>query len=119
MGDREPEELDDDVEEVEDDPDAVEADLAIAAEDEEDAEEASLEELLTQRTAGRRGADDPDDDDDIMALATEREPKVTEPLPSRVIPIKDRQEFVCTNCHLVKKRSQLADEARVLCRDCV
>jgi hypothetical protein len=42
-----------------------------------------------------------------------------EPLPSVVVPIKDRQEFVCSNCHLVKARVQLADAARGLCRDCV
>jgi hypothetical protein len=28
-------------------------------------------------------------------------------------------EFVCSNCFLVKRRTQLADKRRKLCRDCV
>ena len=62
---------------------------------------------------------DGEDDDDIMALASEKEPTSLEPLPTTVIPIKDRKEFVCNRCHLVKARVQLADEERGLCRDCV
>ncbi|MGH2755878.1 MAG: DUF4193 family protein, partial [Actinomycetota bacterium] len=42
-----------------------------------------------------------------------------EPLPAKLKPVKDQQEFVCARCHLVKKKSQLADEKRGLCRDCV
>lgn len=96
----------------------VEDELATVAPD-EDEEETSLEELLAQRAA-RRTPDDADEDDgDIMALTSEKEPRVREPLPSRVIPIRDKEEFVCNRCHLVKARSQLADESRLLCRDCV
>lgn len=109
-------------EELEDDEVTVDEDdeeaLAQAG-DEEESEEASLEELLSQRAAARRGTDESDDDDDIMALASEKEPAVLEPLPITVIPIKDRKEFVCNRCHLVKARVQLADEERGLCRDCV
>lgn len=54
-----------------------------------------------------------------MTLSSEHNSPIREPLPSRVIPIRDRQEFVCSNCHLVKKRSQLADADKALCRDCV
>lgn len=113
---------DDDLEEVEiDDPEEAEAELA-AASDEEDEEDddASLDQLLSQRAASRRGSDDSDDDDDIMALASEKEPRGTADVaPARVIPIKDREEFVCQRCYLVKARSQLADADRSLCRDCV
>jgi hypothetical protein len=114
------EEEDDDLEDLEDeDPDEVEAKLALATDDDDDeSDESSLDELLSQRAAARRGGDDAEDDDDIMALASEKEPAIAEVIPSRVIPIKDRQEFVCSRCHLVKARSQLADEKRVLCRDC-
>lgn len=113
------EELEDDLEEAEDDEDEVAAGLAMAADDEE-SEEASLEELLAQRAAGRRAAGEPDEDeDDIMALSSEREPTGAEVIRTKVIPLKDRQEFVCKRCYLVKARSQLADQERMLCRDCV
>jgi len=104
---------DDDLE----DDDAVEA--AAPGDDEDDSDETSLDELLSQRAATRRGSDEPDDEDDIMALSSESRNPTGEPLPTRVIPLKDRQEFVCSNCHLVKARSQLADAERRLCRDCV
>ena len=114
------EEEDDDLEEVEiDDPEEAEAELAAASEDEDEDDDASLDQLLSQRAAGRRGGDDSDDDDDIMALASEKEPTGTaEVPPSRVIPVKDREEFVCQNCYLVKARSQLANADKMLCRDC-
>jgi hypothetical protein len=87
--------------------------------EEEGAAATSLDELLAQRAAARRGGDEVEDDDDIMALASERTEKLTEASTARVIPIKDRQEFVCNRCHLVKAKSQLADPQRGLCRDCV
>lgn len=107
-----------DVEEAEEteEPDEDEA-LPIAPSDEESEEEASLEELLAQR-ASRRAAEDGEDETDIMALASERDVSATDALSTRVIPI-NRHEFVCNRCHLVKARSQLADEGRGLCRDCV
>ncbi|HET7482518.1 MAG TPA: DUF4193 family protein [Actinomycetota bacterium] len=125
----EPEEIeeledDDDLEELEiDDPEEAEAELALATTDDDDEDEdASLDELLAQRATARRGGadepDDEDDDDDIMALATQPEPEVADVAPVRVIPVKDRQEFVCARCHLVKARSQLKDPDRMLCRDC-
>ncbi len=111
------EEVDDDEVEADEDDD----ELALAATDDEDEEdESSLEELLAQRAAARRGTDEPDDDDDLMGLASEPETiPAIEPLPARVIPLKDRQEFVCNRCRLVKARVQLADAERGLCRDCV
>lgn len=117
------EEEDDDLEEVEiDDPEEAEAELAAANDEDEDEEdEASLDQLLSQRAAARRGSDDSDEDgDDIMALSSEKEPRGTAEVPlSRVVPVKDREEFVCQRCYLVKARSQLADAERTLCRDCV
>jgi hypothetical protein len=88
--------------------------------DDEEGDDSSLEELLAQRSAARRGSDDAEESDDLMSLTSEREPPFRgEALNPRLIPVKDRQEFVCKRCFLVKARSQLADAERVLCRDCV
>jgi hypothetical protein len=128
-----PEELDDDLELVEDadleapgfgiDPDADESESEDDEEDEyvaasdDGSEQTSLEELLAQRAA-RRGSSETEDEPDIMALVPGRD-TIDERVSSRVIPIKDRQEFVCARCRLVKPRVQLADPERGLCRDCV
>ena len=92
-----------------------------ADDEDEDAEGASLDELLAQRAASRRTADDNDDDPaDIMALASDPVAAADDPPipPLRVPPVRQGQEFVCRNCHLVKPRVQLADPERGLCRDC-
>lgn len=111
------EELDDDELESDDD----DEELALAGSDDEDEEdESSLEELLAQRAAARRGTDETDDEDELMGLSSEPDTiPPLEPIPARVIPLKDRQEFVCKRCRLVKARVQLADAERGLCRDCV
>ena len=111
----------DETEEVDEDDleDSGVADAALGPDDDADSEETSLDEILSQRAASRRGADDSDEDaDDIMALTSEKDSPTVDALPTRVIPVKDRQEFVCNKCHLVKARSQLADADRMLCRDC-
>ena len=109
---------DEDLEDLDEDPEEVEAKLALSADDDE-GEESSLDELLSQRAAARRGTDESDDEDDIMSLASEKESDVIkEVIPAVVIPVKDRHEFVCKRCHLVKLRAQLKDEERMLCRDC-
>jgi hypothetical protein len=114
------EESEDELEDLEDDDDEVAAGLALTTDDDEEGDDASLEELLSQRASSRRGGGDPEeDDDDIMSLSSEREPTGAEVIRTKVIPIKDRKEFVCKRCHLVKARSQLADADRELCRDCV
>jgi Domain of unknown function (DUF4193) len=88
--------------------------------DDEEDDDSSLEQLLAQRSAARRASDEPEENEDLMALASEREPPLRgEALNPRLIPVKDRQEFVCKRCFLVKARSQLADAERMLCRDCV
>ena len=119
----EPEELEeseDELEDIEDDEDEVAAGLALASDDDEEGDDASLEELLSQRASSRRAAGESDEDeDDLMSLSTEKEPTGAEAIRTKVIPIRDRKEFVCKRCHLVKARSQLADADRELCRDCV
>jgi Domain of unknown function (DUF4193) len=100
--------------------DADDAELLVEGEDDEESPEASLDEILTPRPSPRRGREEPEEEEDIIsALVPDRDLVSIEPLPSVVVPIKDRQEFVCNNCHLVKARSQLADAERGLCRDCV
>ena len=103
------------------DPEEVEAELAAAhpaGEDDDDSDETSLDELLAQRAA-RRSPEEPEEDvEDIMTLSSEKDAP-REPLPTRVVPIRDREEFVCNRCHLVKKRVQLADADKGYCRDCV
>ena len=111
------EDLEDDDEDL-DEEDAAVATSYLGGDDDEEGDETSLEELLAQRAAARRPAEE--DDDDIMSLASEKEPKITgDPINPKVIPLKEQQEFVCQRCRLVKKRSQLADADRMLCRDCV
>ena len=112
------EEPEDDEEVVEEDDSEVTSRLGLT-DDDEDSDEASLEELLSQRAAARKPADVSEEEDDIMSLASERDTVTSEPITPGVTPIKDRHEFVCNNCRLVKKRSQLADADRALCRDCV
>ncbi len=91
-----------------------------AGDEESDSAESSLDELLAPRSPTRRGREDAEEEEDIIsALVPDADIAVAERLPSVVLPIKDHQEFVCTSCHLVKARSQLVDEARGLCRDCV
>lgn len=99
--------------------DLEEEEAALQTDDEdEESEEDSLEELLAQRATSRRAADDAEEEEDIMALSSEKDTAAATALPSKVIPIKDQQEFVCKSCYLVKARSQLADEKRMYCRDC-
>ncbi len=77
-------------------------------EDEDDVE-ASLDVILKERLVV---VDDEEDEDDIP----DAEDRVDGTM--RVLP-KQPGEFVCQSCFLVKHHGQLADETRMLCRDCV
>jgi hypothetical protein len=86
-------------------PDAHEDEL------DDDDVEASLDVILKERLV----VEDEDDDED------EDEPADAEDRGDgslRVLP-KQPGEFVCRSCFLVKSETQLADETRMLCRDCV
>lgn len=102
-----------DLEDIDDDDDQE-----LPSDDEDD--EGALEDLLTPRPGGRRAEGESDEDaEDIMSFVPEPDlPKNVDPPPAKLRPVK-AQEFVCNNCRLVKKRSQLADASRTLCRDCV
>jgi Domain of unknown function (DUF4193) len=95
--------------------------LLVQGDEETEAGDSNLDEILAPRPSPRRGREEPEEEEDIISALVPDSDFVatTESLPSTVVPIKDRQEFVCSNCHLVKARSQLADPARGLCRDCV
>jgi hypothetical protein len=72
--------------------------------------EASYEEVFTKRAEG-------EEEEEESLLEMTREERL-ESLSVRAIP-RQANEFVCSNCHLVKHQSQLADRRRKLCRDCV
>ena len=74
----------------------------------EDDVEASLDVILKEKLVV---ADEEDNDE--TADQEERADTTTKVLPKRP------DEFVCQSCFLVKHPSQLADSARLLCRDCV
>lgn len=74
--------------------------------------EASLEEILAKRGDI---AEVEEEEDSLLDLTPDER---METLSIRPVP-RQANEFVCSNCHLVKHQSQLADPARQLCRDCV
>ena len=82
--------------------------------DDESDEEESLDAILTKETPRRTRLEDSDEID----FAGQPDP-ISAELMTRADPLRDNQEFVCSRCHLVKARSQLADRERQLCRDCV
>ena len=93
------------------DPPAEEEDDDVVDLDEElhpdDVEEA-LDVVLRERTAaaGLEGDDEDDDEPD--------EPGET---GTKIVPRREN-EFLCKSCFLVLPRHQLADEKRMICRDC-
>ncbi|MGH2752619.1 MAG: DUF4193 family protein [Actinomycetota bacterium] len=105
----------DESEEQEDEEEEEEDEVKVLA---EESDSTSLEELLARRSAARRGTDDSDEVDDLIALsseATRREARAK----AKVAPLRNREEFVCKRCFLLKPKVQLADSNRMLCRDCV
>jgi hypothetical protein len=74
--------------------------------------EGSLEEILSKRG---EVADVEEEEEALLDLTPDER---LETLSIRPVP-KQANEFVCSNCHLVKHQSQLADAAKQLCRDCV
>jgi hypothetical protein len=101
--------------EAEDDEDDEEAEGGEVELDDE-AGDASLEEILTKKPEDRPAPEEEDDEDSILSLG--REERI-ETLSVKVVPPDPNKEFTCRNCYLVKHRSQLADKKRMFCRDCV
>jgi hypothetical protein len=94
----------------------VEASGGLALDDDDGSDQASLDELLARRAASE--GDDSAEDGDITQLSSEERAPVLEHTRAVVTPVREREEFVCKSCHLVKPRVQLADGRRGLCRDC-
>jgi hypothetical protein len=82
----------------------------------EDAPEQSLEALKARRADA--AADLGDDVDPFESeLDLPGADVAGEELTLRVLP-RQADEFTCTSCYLVHHRSQLADQRRMICRDC-
>lgn len=112
--------LEDPVDEAEviDDEDDDAAAVVVVAEEEEDEEEseddedeveASLDVILKEKLV----VPDEEADDEEPPEQEDRTETSLKVLP------KQPDEFVCQSCFLVKHPSQLADNERSLCRDCV
>lgn len=74
--------------------------------------EAPLDALLQERTASATLEDEEEEVEDDEADTDERGEGSTRIVPRRP------GEFLCSSCFLVLPRHQLADEERMLCRDC-
>jgi len=103
----------------------VPADKAVREPDEEDEDvldldeelhpddvEAPLDALLQERTAS---ATLEDEEEEVEEEETEVDERGE--VPTKIVPRRPG-EFLCSSCFLVLPRNQLADEKRMLCRDC-
>jgi hypothetical protein len=72
----------------------------------------SIQDILVKQEA--RSDEAEEEDDSVLNLSREER---LEPLAVKVVP-PQATEFICSNCFLVKHRSQLKDKAKMLCRDC-
>ena len=75
--------------------------------------EAPLDALLQERTASATLEDEEEELEEEEPDTDERGDVATKIMPRRP------GEFLCSSCFLVLPRNQLADEERMLCRDCV
>lgn len=81
----------------------------------EEEEEASVETSFEELAKRAESTEDEDEDETVIDLGRDDDSK--EALVERVVP-PQANEFTCTNCFLVKHRSQLADKKKMLCFDC-
>src|SRR5216684_865950 len=101
------EDLEDDdlIDDDDEDDDVVDLDEELHPDDVEEA----LDVVLRERTAAA-GLEDEEDE--------EAEPDDRGEGGTKIVPRRPG-EFLCSSCFLVLPRNQLADEAQMLCRDCV
>jgi hypothetical protein len=76
----------------------------------------SIQDLLAKQES-REEAETADEEDEVLPATTPTTDDRLEAAESRVVPMQST-EFMCTNCFLVKHRSQLADKKKMRCRDC-
>jgi hypothetical protein len=91
-----------------DDEDALELDEELHPDD----VETPLDALLEEKTAAATMEDDEEDVEEDEPEGDDRGEG-----PAKIVPRRPG-EFVCRSCFLVLPRHQLADEERMLCRDC-
>ena len=72
----------------------------------------SIQDILVKQEARAEEAEE--EEESVLTLTREER---LEPLAVKVVPPQPT-EFICSNCYLVKHRSQLKDKAKMLCRDC-
>jgi hypothetical protein len=84
--------------------------------DDNDIGEDSLEELKARRDQ-QAGAVDVDEAELAESLELPGADLSGEELTVRVVP-KQLDEFTCMSCFLVRHRSQLANEKKMICREC-
>ena len=83
----------------------------------EEESEDSLEELKARRHDKNSGKVDEDEAEAAESFELPGADLSGEELTVRVVP-KQIDEFTCMSCFLVHHRSQLADEKKMICRDC-
>ncbi len=105
---------DEDLDELEPSEEDLESTAAVAAPADAVEDPESLQELLVKQEAAEDETPEEEDEPILVTMSTEER---AEPLDARVVPMQ-ASEFVCSNCFLVKHRSQLADRKKMLCRDC-
>ena len=91
-------------------------DAASTADEPGDTDVESIQDVLEKQEARDEEDDDAEEEPVPVVTTTARDDRL-EPMDARVVPMQ-ATEFVCTNCYLVKHRSQLADKRRMRCRDC-
>src|SRR3954465_4908376 len=84
---------------------------------EEDQSEESIEELKARRHDKNSGKVDEDEAEAAESFELPGAALSHEELAVEVMP-RQEDEFTCMSCFLVHHRSQLADEKRLICRDC-
>ena len=84
---------------------------------EEDQSEESIEELKARRHDKNSGKVDEDEAEAAESFELPGADLSHEELAVEVMPRQD-DEFTCMSCFLVHHRSQLADEKKLICRDC-
>ncbi len=84
---------------------------------EEDQSEESIEELKARRHDKNSGKVDEDEAEAAESFELPGADLSHEELAVEVKP-KQEDEFTCMSCFLVRHRSQLADERKMICRDC-
>jgi hypothetical protein len=101
--------------EVDEDVEPTETDLAEAADLPPDPVAGGDVESIQELIVKQEGAEAEEVEEDVPEPVTRGD--TAEPVDHRVVPMQS-SEFQCTNCFLVKHRSQLADPKKMRCRDC-